>query len=199
VKAQQIKFSVVLAVSAFISSSVHANAADANAIQSGPESIQIYGHIVAGAGLEAEIYYTPDLKANVRASDCFFPEDEYSPNGHDRYVPAKAIKDGHNYTLNLPTTAVNGACHYVLSAIYLDVKSSRVLEPLKIQTVPAIIEDGMREVDSVPFKDQKIYCQFDNPNVGICRINDDLPPQLYSIGLKPHKVRFDVLLDPTSY
>lgn len=173
--------------------------ADEGAIQPGPQSIQIYGHIVAGASLEASIYYTPDLKANVKAEDCFFPEDEFSPDGHDRYVPAKPVKEGHNYTLTLPTTAVNGACHYILSSVYLDIKSARVLEPLKIQTIQTILDDGMREVDSVPFTDQKIYCQFDNKNVGLCRINNDQPPLLYSISLKHHKVRFDILLDPTSY
>ncbi|MBO9668030.1 MAG: hypothetical protein J7501_14605 [Bdellovibrio sp.] len=187
---------ILISILSTLSISAHA---DTELILAAP-AIEISGSAPAKMAIAALMVYTPELKSNPDMSQCYFPEDKYSPNGNEvlRSFDAQQTADG-KYSLNVPMRGLRKNCKYVFSHIYLTYDKGIVYQPITLKTDSQVAlenswgeEAGIDPIFYSRFSDQKsMSCDF--KEYGLCHINGALADLYYSIPDGEQHITFDVM------
>ncbi len=151
-------------------------------LQSSKDSISVAGVSPQGVEVSALGMYEPA----AQSKDCVFAEDKTSPNGALKILDIKAVAASGSYQLNMPVRGKRGSCSYVLTSVYMFVKSKSVYEPIRLDVDSA-------DKDLLNFDSPKtMFCEFSASQAGLCQMADDIVEGAYKISSGRQQIQFDI-------
>jgi hypothetical protein len=169
--------------------------------------IRIEGQARSSTEVSVMAYYIPlyNFDKTLSKKDCEFTEDRWLPNGDNKNVNLKNVRqaDG-SYYLEIPTTAQRDNCPYVLESTYLNVEDGKkITESINLFTERTLKQRKEQNGDDgglIPVYDfnllTAIYCEYETEfDYGYCSAAQGSIELSYSItdqGTIYHLDVFDV-------